>query len=464
MRRFWSILPIFVCVLTVANVTSFVPRDYDFFVLLKGNSLYYDKLSSVPLFRFILKDDRIALESLFVSLLENTCNSIGVPMSSVYEALENDILMAAKGTEFSLEQFFSLDLNYYLQVLRNMGSNSIIVMKSSKPEQLLRLMAKLMDLKMTKSEKVWVLHDTDVAIFASAHEGYLVISGSRNALLKAIDAYDLEQLQMKSEEPAVRELLNQSAWLYGFFKRDTLRIKGPFVSTNDVETEYVTILGVPSGESLKIEIRQQLRSATGMEKYVSSATGMLGMPFIGNFAFSATATGPMDLADSLSQWFQGAQDEVKKIYEIVSHILKSSTGRVYMTGDLFGDQIRLVTIFELSKDLDTSFLIKYGARSFGNEIRLPIMDGFLSFFQSDRRLIMTNMSKAQYDTVANRRRVRDDVTYQYISRNYANQDILRLFVDVGSLLKAMLGINAVGKFFLTQQFDGQAFVYRMEVM
>jgi len=218
MRRFWSILPIFVCVLAVANVTSFVPRDYDFFLLLKGNSLYYDKLSSVPLFRFVLKDDRIALESVFVSLLENTCNSIGVPMSSVYEALENDILFAAKGTEFTLEQFFSLDLNYYLQVLRNMGNNSIIVMKSSKPEQLLRLLAKLMDLKMTKSEKVWILHDTDVAIFASAHEGYLVISGSRNALLKAIDAYDLEQLQMKSEEPAVRELLNQSAWLYGFFQ------------------------------------------------------------------------------------------------------------------------------------------------------------------------------------------------------------------------------------------------------
>jgi len=463
MRRFWSILPIFVCVLAVANVTSFVPRDYDFFLLLKGNSLYYDKLSSVPLFRFVLKDDRIALESVFVSLLENTCNNIGVPMSSVYEALENDILFAAKGTEFTLEQFFSLDLNYYLQVLRNMGNNSIIVMKSSKPEQLLRLLAKLMDLKMTKSEKVWILHDTDVAIFASAHEGYLVISGSRNALLKAIDAYDLEQLQMKSEEPAVRELLNQSAWLYGFFKRDTLRIKGPFVSTNDVDTEYVTILGVPSGESLKIEVRQQLRSATGMEKYVSSATGMLGMPFIGNFAFSATATGPMDLADSLSQWFQGAQEEVKKIYEIVSHILKSSTGRVYMTGDLFGDRVRLVTIFELSKDLDTSFLIKYGARSFGNEIRLPILNGFISFFQSDKRLIMTNMTKAEYD-LASRRRVRDDVTYQYISRNYANQDILRLFVDVGSLLRAMLGINAVGKFFLTQQFDGQAFVYRMEVM
>ena len=463
MRRFWSILPIFVCVLAVANVTSFVPRDYDFFLLLKGNSLYYDKLSSVPLFRFVLKDDRIALESVFVSILENTCNNIGVPMSSVYEALENDILFAAKGTEFTLEQFFSLDLNYYLQVLRNMGNNSIIVMKSSKPEQLLRLLAKLMDLKMTKSEKVWILHDTDVAIFASAHEGYLVISGSRNALLKAIDAYDLEQLQMKSEEPAVRELLNQSAWLYGFFKRDTLRIKGPFVSTNDVDTEYVTILGVPSGESLKIEVRQQLRSATGMEKYVSSATGMLGMPFIGNFAFSATATGPMDLADSLSQWFQGAQEEVKKIYEIVSHILKSSTGRVYMTGDLFGDRVRLVTIFELSKDLDTSFLIKYGARSFGNEIRLPILNGFISFFQSDKRLIMTNMTKAEYD-LASRRRVRDDVTYQYISRNYANQDILRLFVDVGSLLRAMLGINAVGKFFLTQQFDGQAFVYRMEVM
>jgi len=463
MRRFWSILQIFVCVLAVANVTSFVPRDYDFFLLLKGNSLYYDKLSSVPLFRFVLKDDRIALESVFVSILENTCNNIGVPMSSVYEALENDILFAAKGTEFTLEQFFSLDLNYYLQVLRNMGNNSIIVMKSSKPEQLLRLLAKLMDLKMTKREKVWILHDTDVAIFASAHEGYLVISGSRNALLKAIDAYDLEQLQMKSEEPAVRELLNQSAWLYGFFKRDTLRIKGPLVSTNDVDTEYVTILGVPSGESLKIEVRQQLRSATGMEKYVSSATGMLGMPFIGNFAFSATATGPMDLADSLSQWFQGAQEEVKKIYEIVSHILKSSTGRVYMTGDLFGDRVRLVTIFELSKDLDTSFLIKYGARSFGNEIRLPILNGFISFFQSDKRLIMTNMTKAEYD-LASRRRVRDDVTYQYISRNYANQDILRLFVDVGSLLRAMLGINAVGKFFLTQQFDGQAFVYRMEVM
>jgi len=242
-----------------------------------------------------------------------------------------------------------------------------------------------------------------------------------------------------------------------------LRIKGPLVSTNDVDTEYVTILGVPSGESLKIEVRQQLRSATGMEKYVSSATGMLGMPFIGNFAFSATVTGPMDLADSLSQWFQGAQEEVKKIYEIVSHILKSSTGRVYMTGDLFGDRVRLVTIFELSKDLDTSFLIKYGARSFGNEIRLPILNGFISFFQSDKRLIMTNMTKAEYD-LASRRRVRDDVTYQYISRNYANQDILRLFVDVGSLLRAMLGINAVGKFFLTQQFDGQAFVYRMEVM
>ncbi|MGB9789979.1 MAG: hypothetical protein ACPLTP_05020 [Thermotoga caldifontis] len=464
MRKLHLLFLIFLCTIIFADVTSFVPKDYDFFVLLKGNSLYYSRLSSVPLFRFILKDDRVALESLFVSLLENTCNSLGIPVNSVYEALENDILFASKGTEFSLDQFFSLDLNYYFQVLRNIGSNSIVVLKTSKPEQLLRLMAKLMDLKMTRSEGVWILHDTDVAIFAAAHEGYLVISGSRTALLKAVDAYDVEGLQLKNEEAAVKELLNQSAWLYGFFKKDTLKIKGPFVSTNNPETDYVTILGVPSGESLKIEVRQQLRSNSNMEKYVSSATPMLGMPFVGNFVFSATAAGPMDLAESLSQWFQGAQDEVKKIYDIVSQILRVSTGRVYVTGDLFGESIRLVVIFELSKDLDMSFLTRYGARSFGNEIRLPILNGFVSFFQSDRRLIMTNLTKEEYDRLASRKKLRDDVAYQYISRNYANRDILRLFIDLGSLLKQMLGINATGKFFLTQQFEGQALVYRMEVM
>lgn len=464
MRRFSLVLFILLCTVALADVTSFVPKDYDFFVLLKGNSLYYSRLSSVPLFRFILKDDRIAFESIFVSLLENTCNSMGISMGTVYEALEGDILFASKGTEFTLDQFFSLDLNYYFQVLRNIGTNSIVVLKSSKPEQLLRLLARLMDLKLTRSDRIWTLHDTDVAIFAAAHEGYLVISGSRTALMKAVDTYDLAPMQLKNEEVVVKELLNQSAWIYGFFKKDSFRIRGPFISNSNVETDYVTVVGVPTGESLKIEVRQQLSSATGMEKYISSSTAMLSMPFIGHFAFSATAAGPTDLAESLSQWFQGAQEEVKKVYEIVSHILKSSTGRVYMTGDLFGEQIRLAVIFELSKSIDLGFLTKYGARSFGNETRLPIMNGFISFFQSDNRLIMTNLTRVEYERLANRRRLRDDVAYQYIARNYSNQDMLRLYVDVGTLLRTVLGMNAVGKFFLTQQLDGQCLVYRMEVM
>ncbi|MCS7174445.1 hypothetical protein [Pseudothermotoga sp.] len=464
MKRFSLILFALLCVALLADVTSFVPKDYDFFVLLKGNSLYYNRLSNVPLFRFILKGDKIALENVFISLLENTCNSMGISMNTVYEALEGDILFASKGTEFTLDQFFSLDLNYYFQVLRNIGSNSIVVLKSSKPEQLLRLMARLMDLKLTKSDRVWTLHDTDVAIFAAVHEGYLVISGSRTALMKAVDAYDLAPMQLKSEEIAVRELLNQSAWLYGFFRKDSFRIKGPFVSSNNAETDYVTVIGIPVGESLKIEVRQQLSSSKGMERYVSSSTVMLGMPFIGNFAFSATAAGPMDLAESLSQWFQGAQDELKKIYDIVSYILKFSTGRVYMTGDLFGEQIRLAAVFELSKEIDPGFLIKYGARSFGNEMRLPILNGFISFFPSEKRFIMTNLTKDEYERLANRKRLRDDVAYQYIARNYSNQDILRLYIDVGSLLKLLLGVNATGKFFLTQQFDGQCLIYRMEVM
>ncbi|HBJ80412.1 hypothetical protein [Pseudothermotoga sp.] len=452
-------LPIFI----MGELIDFVPADYDFFLLFKEGSLYYPMIKSIPFFNFLLGEEGLGLEYVAKSLLENVSYNTRVSQDLLYEVLGRDVLFAARGMIFEIQSLFSLDLNYYVEALRNIGTNSILVFETDKPEQFIKFIAGITNLKLSYNEQTWILQDTDVAIFSRYHRGYLVFSGSKIALEKAIDTYDRPESQMRNH-PAVQRLLNQPTWICGFFKGNSFGIDFPGINSNSYDTDYFTVLGLPNGESLQIIVRQYLNESDDLDKYLSNSSNMRNMPLIGDLAFSATASGPSDIAHEISLWFQGVEEEIKKIYDVVSYILNLSEGRVYLTSDLSGEQIRFAAIFDLAEKFDNSILVKYGARNFGEEYRLPILNGFVSFFEQGRNLIMTNMSKDEYDRISSRKRLRDDAAYQYLSKELPEKDIMRIYVDLGKIVESLLGMKARGRVMICEYLENGILIYKVEVM
>ena len=145
------------CIIALASLTlfasevDFVPKDYDFFVFFKGNGLFYPQLLEVPLFSFLLSDDGMGLESVFKSYIVNVSYTSGVDSRVFLDALSQDILFAAKGLTFVPDQLFSLDMNYYIELLRNLGLNSLLVLKTDEPEALVHFLAGMTNLKLVKN-------------------------------------------------------------------------------------------------------------------------------------------------------------------------------------------------------------------------------------------------------------------------------------------------------------------------
>lgn len=461
-----TMLIIFLTLLSLClfgELIDFVPADYDFFLIFKDNGKYYQKISSIQFFNFLLGENGLGLEYVTKSMLENIGYSTRVSPDVLYEALSKSILFASKGIVLDVGSFFSVDLNYYVEALRNIGTNSILVFETNKPEAFIKLVAGITNLKVSVNEKTWILQDTDVAIFARYHKGYLVLSGSKSAVEKAIDVYDRPADQFSYRYP-VKDLVNQSTWICGFFKGNSFSTNLVGMDTNSIDSDYFTIIGIPSDESLMVEVKQYLKKNTDLSKYLSSTTTMRNMPVIGNFAFSATASGPSDIAQSITSWFQGAQEEVRKVYQIISSILDVTTGRVYVTGDIAGEQVRFAAIFNLTADFDMNLIKSYGARDFGSELRLPILNGFVSFFTLGKDLIVTNMTKEEYQRVSNRKRLRDDAAYQYLSKKFPDKDMMRVYADLGSIIESMLGSKARGRVLFSQFVDSGVIIYRVEVM
>ncbi len=458
-----TILLTLLSVCLLGDLLDFIPADYDFFLLFKDNGTYYSKISSVPFFNFLLSEQGLGLEYVTKSLLENIGYSARVSPQVIYDALSKSVLFASKGIVFEVQSLFSIDINYYIEALRNIGTASILVFESEEPEKLLKMIAGITNLKLTYSEKTWVLQDTDVAIFARYYRGYLVMSGSKNALERAIDVYDRPTDQFVTKY-SVRELVNQSAWISGFFRGGSFGINIAGVGDNSFETDYFTVDGILTEESLRLEIKQHLKKGVDLNKYLSSSLTMRNMPFIGNFAFSSTVSGPSDIAQGISWWFQGAQEEIRKMYQIISSILDISKDRVYLTGDLTGEYVRFAAIFNLTADFDVNLIRSYGAREFGDELRLPIMNGFVSFFKQGKDLIVTNMTKDEYLKLSNKRRLRDDSAYQYVSKGFPEKDIMRIYIDLGNLVESMLGLKARGRLLFSQFVESGVIVYKVEVM
>lgn len=462
------------CIIALASLTlfasevGFVPKDYDFFVFFKGNGLFYPQLLEVPLFSFLLSDNGMGLESVFKSYIENVSYTSGVDSRVFLDALSQDILFAAKGLTFVPDQLFSLDMNYYIELLRNLGLNSLLVLKTDEPEALVHFLAGITNLKLVKNGEIWVLQDTDVAIFAMPYENFLLLSGSKNGINIAISSYENPEERLSSEYPVVANAEANASWISAFFKGDSFGAELNInFNTANIRTRYVEITGTLNGETLQFEIEQVLENSGETEKYVSSVRTMLSKPFIGSFVFSATASGPSDLAQEIASWFRGASEEIKKIYEIVSAILQQSEGRVHLTGDVgAASEIRFAAIFKLKKGADPIALIrKYGARDFGDgEWRMPTNSDQISFFRNGEDFVMTNLSRADYLRLSEKRKLKDDTAYVYISRNAPEHDVMRTYVDLGTVIERMLGIKANSRLLLIQTASDSGFVYYLEVM
>ena len=444
-------------------ITDFVPEDYDFFILFRNFYTHLEDLKNVPLFDFILKKEGLGLEPTIISVLTDTEEKTGVSKDILLDSLSKNVLLSAKGVTLNFDTMLSLDVNYYLEILKNIGTSSFLVLETDHPLELSKFIAGLTETKLVEDGEFFIFQDDSISIFAKNVDNFLVLGGSKLAVESAVAAYTNKNYRLVQNE-VVQNLLKEDKPLLGFFKGDSFKMNMGMDLEKAKKTEYVTLKGWIEESSLRFDVLQRVDG--NFEKYESDSSDMKSIPYAGNYFLGVSVSGGMEAARKVTEWFSGKSEEVEKFAEIMKDILEKSTGKVYIVGEI--NQETTISFFALfnavKRDPIENILGKYGKVEDGIRI-MEIANTKLRFFWSGDRLIMTNLTKQEYDRIFGRGKLSDDPAYTYITGKCGvKKDVLRIYVDLGDIIEKMVGIKVSSKLLFIQYYDDGFFKYRLEVM
>jgi len=158
----------------------------------------------------------IGMEYVALEIMEDVEKETGISKEVFLTPFSSTVLMAAKGMKLDFNSLTSFDVNYYLDVLRNLGANTILVLPVSDPDDFMVFLARLLGLTLDRDGDFYVLKDESVAVFAKYHDGYVIMSGGKASIEGAIATYSGGENFFSTHEGA-RELFSQDAFVLGYF-------------------------------------------------------------------------------------------------------------------------------------------------------------------------------------------------------------------------------------------------------
>ena len=461
-------LSLLVPVVLLGGILDFVPPDYDSVIMVDDPATNYALLKEVPFFSNVFGEDGLGVEYIFLSYLKGVEENCEASMDYFLEAIGNDFLVASKGITVDFEALTSLDVNYYIDILKNLGANTIFVVQSASPQEFLEYLTCLLDLKLEKDGKDFVMKDDYVTIFAGVLDDFIVMSGSKSSVEKARSQYENPVKGITDEASA---LMRKKGFVKGYFKRDTLKINmGVEVEKEEVKTDHFELLARVENGKLMVRVDQYVEG--NLEKpleYIGSSEDMGEIPLMGNYFVGISARSSKEAVKSITSWFSGKGGDIEKVSEIVSTIVKGAEGKIYIVGDI--SSASAVTFAAILKENEKNLediekvLVKYGAEKTPEGWRMDIGGEYLYFFNFAGRFVISNVSKKEYAAYYNSRKLLDDPTFNYLTSFIPQkEDISRAYLDLGDLMKNMTGLDMESKMLFFQTYERGKFVYILEVM
>ncbi len=462
-----AILLLGLCIFA-GDILDFVPPDYDFVILVSDPATNYEHLKDVPLFSFAFSDNGLGMEYLFNSMMNKVEKDSGVSKQVFLDAISHDFLISSKGISVDLNSLTSLDLNYYIDLLKNLGSNTIIALQSSTPSEFLTFLSSLLNLSLNEEATgLYLMKDDQVTIFAGVKDKYVIMSGSKGSLSAALSNYSKPLTGLTK---VASDVLSKKAFIKGYFKGDSFKIDMGVNVKGDVNTDHVELLVNIDDGKLVLRVEQFVTGKLEKPKmYLVGSSDMGEIPFMGNYFVGISAKSSADAIDRITSWFSGRGGEVGKMSEIVSTVVKGAYGKIYIVGDISAaSNVTFAAVFRESKESIKDIegvLRKYGGMSNGKEWFMKIGDENLHFFWYRDRFIISNVNKDKYVSYSKRKKLLDDPTFNYLSSFIPyREDISRVYLDLGDVLKKVTGLDVSSKMLFFQTYEIGKFLYILEVM
>lgn len=438
-----------------SDIFNFVHKDYDFVLRISKGGIWYDELKKVPFFSFILDRKGLGFEDSFSRFLEDMRYKTGVLPVVVQDAISNDILFASKGLEIDISNFVSFDLNYYLEFIKNIASNSFIVFETKYTSQLPKALSYLLSVNIkASSPNTYVIGDT---LYGSIVGKYFIIAGSKQTLELALKTFQTPDMQLSKFSKEFDRLKAGTFFISGFSKPNTLKINLPGgIKIDDSDSEYLLFTSVISAGSFTFTVEQKNRKQNNTQK-ISDSIGAL--PLSWNYYLSIPAKNTTALINSVEVWFSGITSELTRLTDFFKYSA-SASNNIYIVGRLESGELVFVFDTFTGKELETN-IAKLGARydSQKQEWALNIQNSKFYIYKTGNRLVVANIDKTKFEQYEKSNKRVKDLPIFFDFSKVTTYD-MKLFMDIGDIIKTTTGFNVISKLLFWQYSIGYLSYYK----
>ena len=144
-----------------SEILSFVPKDFDVVILVDDASKNFASLTKdVSFFKYVFSEEGLAFNLMVNNILDEAEKNSQISKDVFIESISKEILIASKGIVVNANDVTSFDVNFYIDLLKNIGANSIVIFESKKPYDFLKFLSSLIDLKLLKDDdNYYVMQD-----------------------------------------------------------------------------------------------------------------------------------------------------------------------------------------------------------------------------------------------------------------------------------------------------------------
>ncbi|MCD6450176.1 MAG: hypothetical protein J7L34_06700 [Thermotogaceae bacterium] len=463
---FWSVF-----LFGYAEILSFVPKDFDVVILVNDASKnFLDLTKNVSFFEFVFSEKGLAFDFMVNNILNQVEKESRVSKDVFLDTISSGFLVAAKGIVVDANDLTSLDINFYIDLLKNIGSNSMVVFKCTDTPNFLKFLSYLIKLNLSKDDGYYIMQDEHTSIFAKEHKGYVVLSGSKTSIEKAVISMTNEEERLIEVNENVKRFFNESkGFILGFFKGDSFKVSMGINVEEEVKTDWFELISYVNENRFVADLKQYVEG--NLEKpleFLSPSDYMDTLPKYGNYYIGISVRSSAETLDKILEWFSGKSEDIDKLSDIVMVLLKNSSDKAYIMGDVSSaSDVSYAALIKFNKEKDKeleSTLLKYGAEKNSDGWIMNIGSENLFFYYEDSYMIISNITRKEYERFTRIKKLIDYPPYSYIKKNFPKEDILRVFIDIGDILYKTVGVphNSILMFY--QTYEKGIFLYRLEVM
>jgi len=466
------IFTLFIFTFGYDEILSFVPKDFDVAIVVDDASKNFVSLTKdVSFFKYMFSEEGLAFNLRVNNILDEAEKESQVPKEVFKDAISKEVLIASKGVVVNADDITSLDINFYIDLLRNIGANSIVVFESREPDNFLKFLSALTDLKLSKDDGYYIMQDKYTSVFAKVYKGYVVISGNKASVERAILSMDNEDEQLIETNADVMNFFERNnGFILGFFKGNSFKVSMGVDVKEELKTDRFELVAYATENRFVVDVKQYVNG--NLEKplnFLSSSDYMDALPKYGNYYMGISVKSSAEALNKIIRWFSGKSEDIDKISKVFMMLLKNSSDKAYIMGDISSaSDVTFAALIKFNKEKEEELkkvLVEYGARESEDGWVMSIgKESHLFFYYEDSYMIVSNIKKEKYEKLSKVKKLIDYPPYSYIKKYLPKKDILRVFVDVGDILYKTVGIKHSSVLMFYQIYEKGVFIYKLEVM